>query len=302
MLMRVLKAIEKYYWVFLAGGIVVGLIYPVGSVLVPLVKPILMVMLFIVFLKTDPLHILENIRDYKLMTYIVVTYMLVIPVIFYFLAKLFIPGLAVGVLLLTAMPAGVSSPTLVDIVKGNTALSVSIVIVTAVIAPFTVPLLFWIIRFHNLTISPELILKDMAIIVFLPLIIAHLVKKYLKPDLSNKESFFTSVNVILLFLLVYAVVSNQHDIILGGSLKLVWQLLIVYVIFILLHFIGYVMGYGQSKANKTTLAIGKAYMNNGMAIVLAASHFEPSVLIFMVLSEFPWSTLLAPFKKVVDRL
>lgn len=300
--MRIFKAIEKYYWVFLAGGIVLGLVYPVGSILMPLVKPILMVMLFIVFLKTDPLHILENIRDYKLMIYIVVIYMIAIPVLFYLMAKLFVPSLAVGVLLLTAMPAGVSSPTLVDIVKGNTALSVSIVIVTAVVAPFTVPLLFWLIKFNNLSISPALILKDMAIIVFLPLIIAHLMKKYLKPDLSNKESFFTSVNVILLFLLVYAVVSDQHEIILGGSLKLVWQLVIVYFIFILLHVIGYLMGYGQSKANKTTFAIGKAYMNNGMAIVLAATHFEPSVLIFMVLSEFPWSTLLAPFKKVVDRL
>jgi hypothetical protein len=43
-------------------------------------------------------------------------------------------------------------------------------------------------------------------------------------------------------------------------------------------------------------------MNNGMAIVLAASYFTPEILVLMVLSEIPWNTLLAPFKKVVSRL
>jgi hypothetical protein len=36
-----------------------------------------------------------------------------------------------------------------------------------------------------------------------------------------------------------------------------------------------------------------------MAIVLAASYFKPEVLVLMVLSELPWNTLLAPFKKVL---
>jgi hypothetical protein len=43
-------------------------------------------------------------------------------------------------------------------------------------------------------------------------------------------------------------------------------------------------------------------MNNGLAIVLAVSYFSPSILILMVLSEFPWNTLLAPFKKVMERV
>ncbi len=300
--MKVFLAIEKFFWVFLLGGILIGLWYPVGDALMFLVKPILMIMLFLVFLKTDPLHILESIKDYRLMTYIVAVYMFAIPVIFYLVTKLFDPLLAAGVLLLTAMPAGVSSPTLTDIVKGNTALSVSIVIVTAVIAPFTVPLLFWLFNFTGLSINPALILKDMAIIVFLPLVLAQIIKKYVSPDIREKDHLFTSINIILLFLLVYAVISDQHDVILGGSIRIIRQLVILYVIFILLHAIGYLMAYKQNKRSRVAIAIGKAYMNNGMAIVLAASHFEPSILVFMVLSEIPWNTLLGPFKRVIRKL
>jgi len=64
------------------------------------------------------------------------------------------------------MPAGVASPTLTDIVKGNTALSMSIAIITSLIAPFTVPLLFGVLKINSLSIDPLVVFKDLAIIVF----------------------------------------------------------------------------------------------------------------------------------------
>ena len=41
-------------------------------------------MLFFVFLKIDSLQILENIRNYKLMIYISLVYMIIIPAFFLF--------------------------------------------------------------------------------------------------------------------------------------------------------------------------------------------------------------------------
>ena len=75
----------------------------------------------------------------------------------------------------------------------------------------------------------------------------------------------------------------------------------LYLVFILLHIIGYFICPRQS-GKADTVAIGSAYMNNGLAIVLAVSYFSPSVLVLMVLSEFPWNTLLGPFVKVMERI
>ena len=58
----------------------------------------------------------------------------------------------------------------------------------------------------------------------------------------------------------------------------------------------------ENKENRIAVAIGSAYMNNGMVIVLAVSYFKPEILALMVLSEIPWNTLLAPSKKVVRLL
>jgi bile acid:Na+ symporter, BASS family len=301
--MSIYQFIERYFWVFLLAGLLIGLWYPVyNDILMSLLEPILMIMLFLVFLKTDPIHILEKIKDVKLMIYIVIVYMFIIPILISLSVNIFNPKLAVGVLLLTAMPAGVASPTLTDIVKGNTALSMSIVIITSLIAPFTVPLLFGLMKFNNLSINPFAVFKDLAIIVFLPMIFSQIIKKYFPLTIIKRQHLFTSINVLLLFFLVYAVMGSQRDVIISDPTDIIWQIVFLYIIFILLHFVGYFIAYNQNKKDKVAIVIGAAYMNNGMAIVLAATHFGTSILVLMVLSEIPWNTLLEPFRRIMRTL
>jgi bile acid:Na+ symporter, BASS family len=302
--MRVSIFIEKYFWLFLGAGIVAGLWDPLPFETYPpfLPKMLLGIMLFLVFLKIDALEILENIRNYKLILYIASFYMFIIPVFFYFSVNIFSPELAIGILLLTAMPAGVSTPALTDIIKGNVSLSMSLAIVSHIIAPFSVPLLFWLIDFTAHSIDKLLILKDMAAIVFLPMIISQAVKKYFPLEIRKTQHLYTSFNVIMLFAFVYIAISSQREIILGNPAGLIWDTAILYLVFIILHVIGYLIAFKQKKENRIAITIGAAYMNNGMAIVLAASYFKPEVLVLMVLSELPWNTLLAPFKRVIRNL
>jgi len=296
--------IEKYFWLFLIAGIVIGLWNPLPFRTFPafLPKTLLGMMLFTVFLKIDSFQILENISNYKLMVYISLVYMIIIPVFFFFLFRFFNPDLAIGILLLTAMPAGVSTPALTDIVKGNVPLSMSLTIVTQMISPFTVPLLFWLININGHSIDKLLMLKDMAIIVFLPMILSQLIKKYFPLTINKTQHLFTSLNVLLLFSFVYLAISSQRNYILENPTGMFWKIAVLYLVFILLHIIGYLICFKQNKENRIAVAIGAAYMNNGMAIVLATSYFKPEILVLMVLSELPWNTLLGPFKKVTSHL
>jgi bile acid:Na+ symporter, BASS family len=302
--MRIGDFIEKYFWLFLISGILLGLWNPLPFRTFPafLPKTLLSLMLFSVFLKIDTLQILENIKNYKLMIYISLVYMIIIPLFFFFSVSIFNTDLAIGILLLTAMPAGVSAPALTDIVKGNIPLSMSLTIVTQMISPFTVPLLFWLINIHGHSVDKLLMLKDMAIIVFLPMIISQLIKKYFPLTIKRTQHLFTSLNVLLLFSFVYLAISSQRNYILENPSGMVWKIVFLFLVFILLHLIGYMICFKQNKENRIAVAIGAAYMNNGMAIVLATSYFKPEVLVLMVLSELPWNTLLGPFKKVLNKL
>lgn len=301
--MKINEFIEKYFWAFLLAGILIGLWRPVSFGIPQYLPKILLgLMLFLVFLKIDALGILENIRNFRLMIFVTSLQMLIIPLLFYGLFNFFDKELAVGILLLTAMPAGVSSPALADIVKGNTSLTMSLAIVTQIAAPFTVPLVFWLIGSGNLDINKLMVFRDIAILVFLPMIISQIIKKYFPAAITKSQRFFTSANIILLFTFVYVALSSQRDLILGNPLGLFWKTALLYLVFIILHIAGYLMGYKENKKNKIALAVSSAYMNNGMAIVLASAYFGPHILVLMVLSEIPWNTLLAPFKKIIRYL
>lgn len=295
--------IEKHFWIILIAGIAVGLWGPV-SVKEPQLttKLILGLMMFFLFLKIDLLEVIENIKNIRFMAYIASFYMIIIPLVFFLLFKILDKELAVGMLLLTAMPAGISSPALADILKANTSLSMSLVIVTQLISPFTVPLLFWLIDLNSVSINKLFLFRDIAVLVFVPVIFSQIVKRLLPETVKKTRHLFTSINIFLLFALVYVAIFMQRRLILDRPAALIWEILLLYLVFILLHLAGYFICPKEKNENRISVAIGAAYMNNGMAIVLAASYFRPEVLVLMALSELPWNTLPALFKRVTRKM
>ncbi|HLN56536.1 MAG TPA: bile acid:sodium symporter [Bacteroidales bacterium] len=299
--MRIGKLIEKYFWLVLVAGIIIGLLNPYPVVMGKYLPKILLgLMLFFVFLKIDAIEILENIRNYRLMIYIAFVYMFIIPLLFFLPLNLFDADLATGILLLTAMPAGVSTPALADIVKGNISFSMSLAIVSQLVAPFTVPLLFWMIDVKGLEINKLLVFRDIALLIFLPMIISQFFKRLFPAAVKKIQHFSTSANILLLFTFVYIAISSQRNVILENPSSLIWKIFLLYIVFILLHFIGYVAYFKGTRESRISVAIGAAYMNNGMAIVLAAAYFKPEIVVLMVLSELPWNTLLEPFRRVIN--
>jgi predicted Na+-dependent transporter len=301
--MKPAKFIEKYFWVFLFIGLVTGLVIPADNgLLMALIKPALMLMLFTVFLKADIIQVFQRMKNYPYVLYLVLMYMAVIPVSFFLIINPFNQQLAIGVLLLVSMPAGVSSPVVADILKGNTELAVSIAITTSLIAPFSVPFLFWVLKIESISINPWGMLMDLSMIIFIPLMVSQFIKKYLDKGINGKSHLFSSINVILLSLLVFAVMGANREILLSNSiLSISVKLGYAYIVFILLHIIGYLMGFKENRKGRISTAVGAAYVNNGMAIVLAAIYFSPYVLVFIVLSEIPWNTLIWPFRKIIVR-
>jgi len=299
--MSVLKIVEKYFWVFLILGIVTGLIFPVNNdFLAILIKPFLMIMLFTVFLKADIIQVFQRMRNYRQVLFLLVMYMAVIPVLFFLVINPFNQQLAIAVLLLGSMPAGISAPVLTDILEGNTELAASIAITTSIVAPFSVPLLFWILKIDSISINPTGIFIDLSVIIFIPMIVSQIVKKYFQKVIDKKSHLFSSINVFLLAFLVFSVMGAHREVLFSSSvISILEKLLYAYLVFVLLHFVGYFIGFSEDKKGRIATAVGAAYMNNGMAIVLAAIYFNSYILVFAVLSEIPWNTLLGLFRKVL---
>lgn len=299
--MKISLFIEKYFWLFFITGITSGLIFGVhNDFLFSLLRPLLMLMMVLVFLKTDLVQVLKGMKNYRQMSLIGLLIMIVIPLVLFFVVNTFNSRLAIGVLLLTSVPAAASSPALTDIVKGNTALSTSIVIATSLLSMVSVPLLFWIIKFSDISINPLSLLKDISIIIIIPMVVSQIVKRYVSKFIIEKKHAITSVNVIILSMMEFIVMGSQREEIIGSFGKVFWQIIFLYLVFIFLHVLGYIIGFKESKKERITITIATAYRNNSMALVLAANYLGPSLLILVVLSDLPWNTLLIPFRKFIQ--
>lgn len=300
--MRISQFIEKYFWVFLILGIVTGLIFPVNNnFLLVLIKPFLMIMLFTVFLKADIIQVFQRMKNYRQVIFLLIMYMAVIPLLFFLVINPFNQQLAIGVLLLVSMPAGVSAPVLTDILDGNTELAASIAITTSIVAPFSAPLLFWGLNIDSISINPLGILIDLSVIIFVPMVASQIVKKYFQKAIDKRSHLFSSFNVFLLAFLVFSIMGAHREVLFCSSIiSILEQLLYSYIVFIILHIVGYFLGFSENIKGRISTAVGAAYMNNGMAIVIAAIYFNSYILVFAVLSEIPWNTLLGLFRKVLS--
>lgn len=300
---RIAKFIENHFWIFFLGGIILGLIFPrYGETLRFLLEPALMLMLLLVFLKLDLEDILKMMKDLKLMSYLTVLFLIAIPIATYFIFTFIDQTLALGFLLLAAMPPGTASPALTDLVKGNTILSMSTLIVCSLFAPFTIPLLFQYLAPTSFSLDAWSMFWTLAILIFIPFVLSYPIKKAFPKTVLSAVPYFAAINVLIIFFFVYTAIATEQAFILKNSDQVIWQLLWLYIFFIALHVIGYIAGSGRNKRDKIAITVSNTYRNNGMAIVIAASFFSAPIVILAVLSEIPWSTLLAPFKRTLRYL
>jgi predicted Na+-dependent transporter len=167
---------------------------------------------------------------------------------------------------------------------------------------YTIPLIFSFLDFQRLSIDPWQIFGDLIIMVFVPMVASQILRRYFKRAIEKKKHIISPLNMLVLSLMVYIVIGSQRESLLNFSEDLILQLAVLYLIFILLHGVGYLLAIRQNRQNRISICIGMAYMNNGLAMVLAAKYFDPSILMLMLLSELPWDTLIVPFRKVLKHI
>ena len=107
----------------------------------------------------------------------------VLPVVIYFGFSLFAPAYALSALLLTGVSAGVVAPMISNMVRGNSALVLVVVVITSALAPFTLPALIKIVVAKETAISFAAMLRMLATVIFIPIIAVEIIRR-LAPRLA----------------------------------------------------------------------------------------------------------------------
>jgi BASS family bile acid:Na+ symporter len=225
--------------------------------------------------------------------------LVVLPVVVYWLTNQVAPSLAIPLLLLAAMPAGMTDPLFTKLLGGNSSLALVLTVSSSLLAPLTVPAVISLTAGQTVVFSFWDMAGRIALLIIVPFLMGQVIKK-IWPHIIKYPSSLKSLSLLLLGLLVTGVLAKQlttHSwgTLLGDSGLVTLSILLGF--FILLHLVSYFGFTWLDSTHRKSAVICFTYMNFTLAIVLAEQFFGTSdVVIPVVLSVIPWAILVLPLK------
>jgi len=322
--MRLFKFIADWFAVFCVGATLLGLLVPEVGAPIAGVWPkfFLAGILFFTGLKLDFREAGRALSRPWTVVYLAVMLMVVLPMGVYGAARLFLPtGLAVGVMIVAAMPAGLACSSLTDIARGNAALALVVTMVTSLLCPLTTP---WIIRLGcgaaPAGAGKEFLLAQavfLAAILFSPMGAAWLVRSLAPGTVARFREAYTGLSVISLTLLILGAMSGVSvecmTLVREKPLVALTLALFMFGFSAALHLTGYFLAFWRPVADRAAISVNAAYVNNGLAIVFASTFYVTStlagsaeplgadVVMPAILLEIPMILAILPLKLWVRR-
>ncbi len=202
------------------------------------------------------------------------------------------PDLAVGVVLVGACPAGTASNVVTYLARGDVALSVSMTSIATLLAPVLTPMLTLGLAGQWIPVSAGALFLSIVKIVVLPVAAGVLAHRFLSKIVAQLTPLLPLVSVSAIVLIVAFVVSANLDRILATAAT-------VFVAVALHNLFGLGLGFAlaralgmeESKTRAVTIEVGM--QNSGLAVSLAALHFNPAAAIPGALFSV-WHNLTGP--------
>ena len=302
---QILKTLSNSYFAIILVALAAGLIIPGIKELGNISTLLLGAIFFLGALKINLKEAVKYLKAIKMLLVVNIFMLILFPVAAYAITLLIIPELALALLLLAAMPSGMTDPLLSEISGGGQGLALILTISTSLLAPFTIPLVLQLAAGTEIAVS----FLDMSLalmkVIFIPFILAEIIKHIWDKSVKRWTPTIKPISIILLALLIAGIVAKQKAPILEAlsGEKSILYLAALFIFFILLHFIGYFTIFWRNKKDRITVTVCLTYMNFTLAIYLADKFFdEPNIIIPVILAVLPWSLLLFPFSKIMKRV
>ena len=182
-------------------------------------------------------------------------------------------ALMIGMILVGSSPGGTASNVVCYLARGNVALSVSLTMLSTLLAFVMTPTLVWLYAGEHVPVPVLDMLISVLKIVLIPVLLGAVINTYLSQKLLGIQPVFPFISMLTItFVIAVVVALNQTNIASMG---------ILIVIAVILHnLVGLVAGYGIAKLlgmdriTCRTLAIETGMQNSGLSVALAVKYFS----------------------------
>ncbi len=253
------------------------------DIFLPLALAFIMLALGLGLAGADFLRVLKQPRDFFVGA---ISQIILLPIIAFILIKVWpiSPELAIGVMIISAAPGGVTSNILTSFAKGDVALSISLTAIISLLSVITIP--FIVVTSLSL-LNEENLFKDISLIsmalnmffiVTVPVIIGMLFRKFASNTAIKFESIAKKISAVLfVIVLLGAILAERENIVSyfaqAGLITLALNVTMMIIAFYLAQLLG------TGLAQKKCIAIECGLQNGTLAIFVATSLFGGGVYV-----------------------
>ena len=181
----------------------------------------------------------------------------------------------IGFVLTALTPTALSSPVIVDLVKGNVVLVTQVLLSMNVISVVYVPVAIYFFFQESVRIDAADMGLKLFLMVLIPMMIAYFVEKSrfgkVVAKVSDKSSFW------ILSLVMYIVFSSNSEFIVGGLSENWIYFVVLFGLALVNYGVGALFGFGQSPRDRLTMSISLGYKNSLLSIWIGLTFFSPEV-------------------------
>lgn len=204
--------------------------------------------------------------------------LLMLPLVGFGLARVFTlsPELAVGVVILAACPGGPTSNLITYLVRGNTALSITLTAISSLITVFSIP---WVVNLGmqrflgtgtTLQLSVLQTILQIAVITLIPVSLGMLLRRHRPRFAAQTEKWVKWLSLVFLGLIIFGLMLKER----ANLPSFFWQ---VGGVTLMLNVLTMALGYGLAKLSQLDDRSAKAItvevgiQNGTLAIAIASA-------------------------------
>jgi BASS family bile acid:Na+ symporter len=279
-------------------SILVGILLPrIGSLFQPFVLYLMMLLLFLSFLtiKMDTIYLtLKN--SVGTIALLAVVKTIVLPIGVYFLFKAMCPSYALAALLLSGISTGVVAPFISNVVKANSPLVLVMVVITSLLAPFTLPAIIKILSARSVEISLFAMIRVLCLVVFVPILAVESLRRIRPGVIRGIMTRQFPISLVIFFIINMGVFSQYADFFCQEPGTILTALAIAVVLSGIYLLVGILFLLPGSLENQLTGVITLGNMNTVLIIVFASQFFGPLEATLAAMYHFPFFGLILPLK------
>lgn len=287
-----LKFIEKNFSFFLILAAIFGVFLPKLFIFMkPSISYLLGLVLLLGFLKIDYRHLLQILKKPKFLFWLLACQMILLPSLFFLILKFINLEIAIGVLIIMAIPTAVAAPTMTDLFKGSVPLALILTVLTHLLLPIILPILFFILLGQNIHLSILDIFIFLTKVIFIPFIISIFLRKYGQKIITKTQGYFKVINIIIIFFVIATAIAINQNIIIKENINLLLYLFYFFILAIILHFTGWLIAIKTKPEEQITSIITLAYNNMALGLLIAMNFFSGKVVVYCLCYEIVWGFL-----------